>query len=156
MNTLSDRINTAIAEKACTAAELAKAAGVKESSVSDWRSKETKSMKAEPALKAASFLGVSPFWLVLGIGPKKAGETGRSTPCITVQQEVESYKKSNVLMLSEKQLSKDELTILEAFRRADSHTKTYLIDSANALLQRLDGFSQGIETQPSRDAEEAG
>lgn len=77
MNTLSDRINDAMAEKACTAAELAKAAGVKEPSVSDWRNKETKSLKAETALKAAAFLGVSPFWLVLGIGPKRPSEIER-------------------------------------------------------------------------------
>lgn len=77
MNTLSDRINDAMAEKACTAAELAKAAGVKEPSVSDWRSKETKSLKAETALKAAAFLGVSPFWLVLGVGPKRPSEIER-------------------------------------------------------------------------------
>lgn len=156
MNTLSDRINDAIAEKACTAAELAKAAGVKESSVSDWRSKETKSMKAEPALKAASFLGVSPFWLVLGLGPKRPADTDRYASDLAVRQQLEDYRKSNVLQLHGSPLSSDEQTILEAFRRADRPTKTFLIDSAVALLQRLDGFGPGIETPPSRDAEGTG
>lgn len=95
MNTLSDRINHAIAEKACTAAELAKAAGVKEPSVSDWRNKETKSLKAETALKAASFLGVSPFWLILGIGPKRPSEIERYAAELAANnanQDLASYK----------------------------------------------------------------
>lgn len=156
MNSLADRIKSAIAEKACTAAELARAAGVKEASVSNWRSQETMSLKAEPALKAAAYLGVSPYWLVFGVGPRRPSETDRHATDLAVKQQLEDYQKSNVLHLHEKPLSPDEQMILEAFRRADRPTKIFLIDSAAALLQRLDGFAQGIETQPSRDAEETG
>lgn len=156
MNTLSERINEAIADKGCTASELAKAAGVKEPSVSDWRNKETKSMKAEPALRAAAFLEVSPFWLVLGVGPKRIGEADRYVSSLAVQQQPIQYEKSKVLELHHESLSPDETVVLEAFRRADKKTKVFLIDSAAALIQRLDGFSHGIETPPSHGAEETG
>lgn len=156
MSALSERINSAIAEKACTAAELAKAAGVKEASVSNWRSQETMSLKAEPALKAAAYLGVSPYWLVFGVGPRRPSDIDRHMTELAVMQQTEEYRKPNVLSLPGGALSDDERTVLEAFRRADKNTKTFMLDGAVALLQRLDGFSPGIETSPSHDAEKTG
>jgi len=156
MSALSERINSAIAEKACSAADLAKAAGVKEASVSNWRSQETMSLKAEPALKAAAYLGVSPYWLVFGVGPRRPSDIDRHMTELAVMQQTEEYRKTNVLSLPGSALSEDERTVLEAFRRADKKMKTYLLDSASALLQRLDGFSLGTETLPSHGAKETG
>lgn len=69
--TLAERISQAIEAKGITQAALAKAAGVKPSSVSDWIKGETKSLKALPLVRAAHVLGVSALWLATGEGPMK-------------------------------------------------------------------------------------
>lgn len=156
MNTLSQRIREAMEEKPCIAADVARAAGVKEASVSDWVNDVTKTLKAEPALRAAQFLGVSPFWLVLGKGPKKPSDIDRHISELFAQQEILSHDGDKIHQISSQKLTDDELTIISAFRRADKQTKAFLIDSAVALLNRLDGFGSGIETQPGHDAKKSG
>lgn len=49
-------------------AALAKAAGVRAPSVSDWFSGETKNIKGLPLLKAAAYLQVNALWLASGEG----------------------------------------------------------------------------------------
>lgn len=156
MSTLSDRIKLAMDEKQCKAADVARAAGVKEASVSDWVNNVTKSLKAEPAIKAAQYLGVSPFWLVLGKGPKNPSDVDRHISELAVQQNIQPYRNDKVNQLPLEQLSTDERVIVSAFRRADNQTKAFLLDSAAALLNRLDGFESGIETRPSPIAEKSG
>lgn len=156
MNTLSQRIREAMDEKPCIAADVARAAGVKEASVSDWVNDVTKTLKAEPALRAAQFLGVSPFWLVLGRGPKKPSDIERHISELVAQQENVSHESDNIHPLSNQKLTDDEQVILSAFRRADKQTKAFLIDSAVALLNRLDGFGSGNETQPGHDEKKSG
>lgn len=138
-------------DKQCSAAEVARAAGVKEASIAGWKNGDTKSLKADPALKAAHFLGVSPYWLVLGKGPKNASEIERHMTNLAMAQ-----AQGNVSSIQNYQLTADEKNILDAFRRADKQTKAFLIDSAVALLNRLDGFGSGIETQPGHDAKKLG
>lgn len=53
-------------------ADLARAAGVKQPSVSDWFSGKTKSLKAAPATCLAQVYGVSPAWLATGRGSRDA------------------------------------------------------------------------------------
>lgn len=156
MNTLSQRIRQAMDEKPCIAADVARAAGVKEASVSDWVNDVTKTLKAEPALKAAQFLGVSPFWLVLGKGPKNPSDIDRHISELAAQQDMTPYDSGKIHHLNHQQLTDDEHKVVSAFRRADKQTKAFLLDSAIALLNRLDGFGSGIETQPSHDAEKSG
>lgn len=156
MNTLSQRIREAMDEKPCIAADVARAAGVKEASVSDWVNDVTKTLKAEPALKAAQFLGVSPFWLVLGKGPKKPSDIDRHISELVAQQEIALHESDKIHRLSGQQITDEEQTIISAYRRADKQTKAFLIDSAVALLNRLDGFGSGIETQPGHDAKKSG
>lgn len=156
MSTLSQRIKEAMDEKPCIAADVARAAGVKESSVSDWVNDVTKTLKAEPALRAAQYLGVSPFWLVLGKGPKKASDIDRHISNLAALQENATYGDGKVHNLNSQQLTDDERTIISAFRRADKQTKAFLLDSAIALLNRLDGFGSGIETTPGHDAKKSG
>lgn len=74
MTTLRERMQKAL-EARCAGhgcqAELARACGVREPSVADWMSGKTTTLKAEPAIRAARWLGVSAAWLVLGEGPMK-------------------------------------------------------------------------------------
>lgn len=156
MSTLSDRIKLAMDEKPCKAADVARAAGIKEASVSDWVNDVTKTLKAEPALKAAQFLRVSPFWLVLGKGPKNASDIDRHISDLALKQDSADYKKVEDNCLSFGELSEDESIIVRAYRRADKQTRVFLVDSAIALLNRLDGFESGIETEPSHAAEKSG
>jgi len=82
MKTLGQRIYEAMVDKGCSVTELANAAGVKPPSVSDWLNGKTKSLKAAPAHKAASYLGVSIQWLTEGKGEKKQGKSQQSTPLL--------------------------------------------------------------------------
>lgn len=71
MNSLKDRLEWAMSQDwnaGKTDADLARAAGVKPPSIADWKSGDTKTLKAEPAIRAAMFLGVSPLWLACGAG----------------------------------------------------------------------------------------
>jgi transcriptional regulator with XRE-family HTH domain len=80
MSTLKDRINWAFDTLhqrrkkndggTFTREDLARACKVKPSSVSDWFSGNTKSLKAEPSIRAAIFLDVLPLWLICGEGQR--------------------------------------------------------------------------------------
>ncbi len=78
MGTLAKRVLQAMQDKGCTASELARAAGVKPPSVSDWLSGKTKTLKSNTALRAAAFLGVEPLWLSEGKGPKITVSQGKT------------------------------------------------------------------------------
>ena len=75
MATFADRLLRVIAERNTSQAEVARAAGVKPSSVSDWAKGKTKAdgVKAEPLLQAAAFLRVNPMWLLTGRGQREPG-----------------------------------------------------------------------------------
>jgi transcriptional regulator with XRE-family HTH domain len=75
MNTLQERLSQAMKER-CRArrgcnAELARACGIKEASISQLLSGDSKSMRADTAIRAARWLNVSVVWLVLGEGPAR-------------------------------------------------------------------------------------
>lgn len=71
MSSLADRLSKAFDPAIHSKADLARSAGVKAPSVSDWFTGDTKSLKAAPLVKAAMYLGVSPLWLATGEGPMK-------------------------------------------------------------------------------------
>lgn len=71
MTTLQTRFEKAFEPSRHRLADLARAAGVKPPSVSDWFTGNTKSLKAVPLIKAAEYLGVSPLWLATGEGPMR-------------------------------------------------------------------------------------
>jgi transcriptional regulator with XRE-family HTH domain len=73
MNTLAERLQAAFDERRHTRGELARAARVSQPSVSDWFRGETRSLKAEPLVRAAQYLGVAPLWLATGEGPMRVG-----------------------------------------------------------------------------------
>lgn len=74
MRTFGERLLTCIADKGTTQAEVARKAGISAASVSEWATDkvQTQNIKAEPLLKAAAFLEVSPTWLLAGRGPRDA------------------------------------------------------------------------------------
>lgn len=69
IQSLAERLKKAFRPEVHTQAELARAAKVKQPSVSDWFSGETKTLKAEPLVRAAIYLNVNPLWLATGEGP---------------------------------------------------------------------------------------
>lgn len=71
MNTLKERLESALADQSQNQLALAKAAKVAAPSVNDWLTGKTKELKAAPALRAAKFLKVRAWWLVFGEGPKE-------------------------------------------------------------------------------------
>lgn len=73
MNTLADRLNEAMEETGKTPHDIATACGAKVQAVYQWQSGATKELSAYNLLKTAGALGVSPMWLLRGIGKKDAG-----------------------------------------------------------------------------------
>ena len=68
MQTLSDRVKSALLFSGKSQTELARACNITPTSVNNWVSGETKSMKYSTALPAARFLGVRVEWLAEGKG----------------------------------------------------------------------------------------
>lgn len=81
MSTLADRISLLLQRRSMTQAELAAAARVKPPSVADWVSGESKSIKAEPALRIAHACRVNAWWLVFGDGPMEP-DSATSQPLV--------------------------------------------------------------------------
>jgi len=53
-------------------ADLARACGIKQPSVSDWLSRRTKQINGANLLAAAELLNVNPWWLATGAGPMRS------------------------------------------------------------------------------------
>lgn len=70
MSSLADRVTDRLKALGMTPAELARASKVKPPSVSAWMSGDTKTIKGENLLRAASALQCSPHWLASGRGAK--------------------------------------------------------------------------------------
>jgi transcriptional regulator with XRE-family HTH domain len=71
MSSLESRLKLAFDPKRHKAADLARAAHVKQPSVADWFSGKTRSLRAEPLVRAAIYLDVHPLWLAAGEGPMR-------------------------------------------------------------------------------------
>lgn len=68
MSHLSERMQMLMRRKNLSNADLAKAAGIKPSSVSAWLDGKSKGLKAETALQLSKSLNISLTWLVTGKG----------------------------------------------------------------------------------------
>lgn len=77
-STLSERVKERMSALEMSNAELARLSGVEPPTSYNWASGKTKSIKAEPLLKAAAALKVTPEWLATGRPPKfpPGDETG--------------------------------------------------------------------------------
>lgn len=73
MTRFADRLRACIDDRHTSQAEVARAAGVSGASMSDWANDKTQAdhIKAEPLLRAAAFLHVSPMWLLTGKGARQ-------------------------------------------------------------------------------------
>lgn len=71
MSTLAQRMKEAIDDAKVIPADVARACHITPTSVSNWLTGETKSLKAATAMRAAEFLGVNQMWLAEGRGPKR-------------------------------------------------------------------------------------
>lgn len=70
METLAERLTRAMKHRSVTKqADLARACGVKTSSVADWFNGETKTLGPKAARAAAAFFRCSRDWIGYGIGP---------------------------------------------------------------------------------------
>lgn len=75
MNTLADRLKSAMNESGVRQLDLARACGISAPSVNNWLSGKTRALKGVTLHKAAALLGVNELWLAEGIGPKSRTDT---------------------------------------------------------------------------------
>lgn len=81
---LARRLELCLEATGRTKAELARACKVKPSSVSEWFSGESKSLRGTSALRAAEFFGVNALWLALGEGPQRPPESPQRPSTLNV------------------------------------------------------------------------
>lgn len=74
MTTLMDRALHLLELAGNSTKELARIAGVKPPSVSQWVSGQTKSIQIEPATRMGKHFGLNPLWISKGVLPKHSGE----------------------------------------------------------------------------------
>ena len=70
--TLSSRIDEAIQGSGKTRADIARACGVTQASVTFWLDGSTKSLKAETALALEQATGYRALWILKGLGPRRS------------------------------------------------------------------------------------
>lgn len=90
MQTFGERLERSLSAKGVSQADVARAAGIKDSSMSEWFADKVRPdyVKARPLLRAAAFLDVSPTWLLFG-----TGERSPSAPAVlTVQEPASTYR----------------------------------------------------------------
>lgn len=133
MTTLAERMKTAMGAKGCTLTELARAAGVKPPSVSDWLSGKTKTLKAATAFRAARFLNVSELWLIEGKGSMRnyATDGHRSD-----QQKCESEVAPYVATLSPRDLPFPLKEIIDIAKTMSRDAQIMLLERAQILAQQ--------------------
>lgn len=86
MDTLAERITSAMREAGVREADLVRACNVKAPSVTAWCNGDTKTLKGRNLVKAAARLGVNPLWLSSGEGPRQVGYSGASPKLTLVAQ----------------------------------------------------------------------
>ncbi|WP_082579069.1 helix-turn-helix transcriptional regulator [Achromobacter sp. Root565] len=80
MNTLADRLSTALAKANVSQADLARACGIAAASVHGWLTGRTKALKGSSLIKAAAYLNVREIWLAEGKGPMERDEDASPIP----------------------------------------------------------------------------
>lgn len=103
-------------------ADLARRAGVKPSSVHNWLSGETKSLKPNGLFAAARALNVQPEWLMSGRGPMRPVIPGPDSPSMPLRLDREALE--TAIRLLEDVFAVDGLEF-EAVKQADLIASTY-------------------------------
>lgn len=101
MKTLGKRLAYAIKASGVSQADLARAAGVTRSAVSQWVSGETISAGAEAIFALADATGFEPRWLATGKGPERTqGEQQLKMVC-TTWEHLDARGRANVQRVAE-------------------------------------------------------
>lgn len=108
--TLPERVADAVAqaEKSHKVKKIAELCGVSVQTVYDWRKKKTINLKGETLVELAEVSGLNPRWIISGKGEREGGPT----------------------------LTKDESTIIEAFRLFGADVKELWLESARSRISK--------------------
>ena len=112
--TISDRIFDKLAELRMTQKEFSKRTGIPESTISDWRKKQT-NPTADKLLLVCKTLSVTPEWLLSGIEPQ--GTRGNPAELYVVEAGTDSGR------------------LLSVFSSMDRNRQERLLGYAEALSQ---------------------
>ncbi len=89
---LAERLQKALEERPdVSKADLARACGIKQPSVSDWFNGKTKRLTGSNLLEAARKLGVRPEWLATGLGPMHESDTNLPASSLQVQPSEDDF-----------------------------------------------------------------
>lgn len=113
MSTLSERITRALNYAGLTQSELSSYINVTESTVSQWITGETKTLKSENAAKVARVCQVNLIWLSTGDGPM----VGRSEPKVELPEDISE--------------------LITLYRRADKRGKENIFATASYESKRI-------------------
>lgn len=146
MTTLSERLKKAMAgPPEVTPADLARACGVKQPSVSDWLSGRTKKLEAANCLAAAEFLDVRYWWLASGKGPMRDAESA-------------SIRQENKVRGSEYSENSSE-RLQSSLMAAAAHLAEQILASARDGLvteRGLNALQKSLKAQMARPVSESG
>lgn len=84
MNTLIERTSYMLEQVGNSISELARIAGVKPPSVSDWLNGKTKSIQIEPATRLARHFGLNPMWISKGTPPMRDLSSGSTAKLVSL------------------------------------------------------------------------
>lgn len=84
MKTLSERASYLLELVGNSTKELARIAGVKSASVSQWVNGPTKSLAIEPATRLAKHFGLNPMWVSKGIPPMQGDAQELASPLVSL------------------------------------------------------------------------
>lgn len=127
---LADRINQRMADVQISQADLARATGRKPSSVNNWLSGRTKTLKGDSLMALAKVLKCRPLWLSTGTGPMELD----NDDVHTVRELPGSYAVRLLASLDERSGLDREILTLPA---------TLSDESKGDVLQWLRGFAAG-------------
>ena len=77
---MRERISKAIRDSGLKKSEVADRVGVSTAAVTQWETRETKTLKSETLMKLAETTGKSARWLATGEGPENAGDNVEAGP----------------------------------------------------------------------------
>lgn len=143
MKTLIERASYLLGLVGNSPTELAKIAGVKPPSVSDWLNGKTKSLSIEPATKLARRFGLNPLWVSKGISPMK----DLSPSSNTKPSESSAESTGNVIAIHpDDELPDGMISIMEhqvSFSAGNGHMPNYeLIEEREPATYRLSWFQR--------------
>ena len=124
MQTLPERIRAIMEKHQCSRSDIARAAGVKPPSVSNWLDGKTKTLKAVPALRLSGNFKLNMQWLTTGIGMMDATDESHAA-------------------LEHAAQSGEELRLLEAFRNIPFFLRPLVLTVLDSFASLGGSFKAG-------------